>query len=109
MARKAGAVALAGVCVLAASGCALAALWIYAVSFVGASGAPLIVAGILLVAGLATGMLASRFRAPVQAQPDAVATAMAALAMLTKLTRAHHGPMLLAALVAGIAAGTRRV
>ena len=49
MAYIAAAIMVAAGCAAAAVACGLAALWIYALPWVGAAGAPLIVAGVLLV------------------------------------------------------------
>jgi hypothetical protein len=84
------ALALAGMCMAVAVGCALAALWLAAVPWVGPAGAPLVVAGVMLAAGLIALAVASRLRQPPPAPPKVDATSL-----------------VLAALMAGVAAGTR--
>ena len=86
------AIALAVLCAIAAAGCLLAALWLYAIPFVGLAGAPLVVAGALLLAAAGALAVANRLRRP-QPTPANPGGTMA---------------MLIAALVAGIAAGARR-
>ena len=101
------AVVLAAGSAMAAIGWALAALWIYAEPRVGGAGAPLIVAAALLALAMMALMLARLLRQPRQSAPDPAAAAEVLLAEMSRLTRAHEGPMLLAALAAGIAAGLR--
>jgi hypothetical protein len=86
------AIALAVLCATAAAGCLLAALWLYAIPLTGPAGAPLVVAGALLLASAAALAVATVLRRPRPAPPPPGGTAA----------------MLLAALVAGIAAGSRR-
>jgi len=90
--------------VATAVGCAIAALWIYALPLLGPVGAPLAVAGALLIAALVLLLVARRI---VRARPasallpgDAIAAAELALLM-----KEHKLEMLIAALTAGLVAG----
>jgi hypothetical protein len=94
-------------CAVAAVACALVSLWIYAVPRFGAAGAPLVVACVLLAMALVALGLALYVRKPRQSPPSAGATSALLLAEATRLTKEHEGPMLLAALIAGLAAGVR--
>jgi hypothetical protein len=100
----AAAAAAAG-CAIAAVGCLLAALWIYALPHVGAVGAPLVVAGVLLAMCLA---VLGLMRYPLKRRP-APAPAGDALAPLlaeaTRLFKQHKGAVLTVALLAGLVAG----
>ena len=95
---------------LAGVACALAALWIYTVPHVGPAGAPLIVAGVLLAISLAIlAVLRYGFK-PRQAPRPAVVTPdilrpEILLVEATRLLKQHKLPVLLAALLAGLAAG----
>ena len=96
---------LAAVSVIAAGGCAVAALWLYAIPHVGAAGAPLVAAGGLLVfcavlMVVARGVLHYRRRAS-RSMPAPGSLLEEAL----RLFGENKGAMLLAALVAGLAAG----
>ena len=102
------AVSLAGVCALAATGCGLAALWIQTEPVLGPAGAPALVAGVLAALGLAALAVAWSLRKSRQPPPNPAATAEILLAEITRITQAHAGPMLLAALAAGLTAGSRR-
>jgi len=98
----AAAAAAAG-CAIAAVACVLAALWIYALPHVGAIGAPLIVAGVLLAMCLGVLML-MRYRLKRRPTPPAATPALL-LAEATRLFKENKGPVLMAALLAGLAAG----
>jgi predicted alpha/beta hydrolase family esterase len=110
----AGRLALATVCgvvaavlVAASVGCAATALWIWEIHRLGSVGAPLVVAAALLVAGLAT-MATARHalrprRTSSSSSSDATATALLAEAM--HLFREHKASVLMAAFIAGLAAG----
>jgi hypothetical protein len=101
-ARRAGIMAgmavLAGVLLLAALGCALAALWIDVAPQLGQAGAALAVAGCLLVLGLAA--LAVMRRRPTRMPASAPAPIP-----LDALMRDNKAALLTAALVAGLYAG----
>jgi hypothetical protein len=104
-ARVLAAAAAAAGCAIAAVACVLAALWIYALPHVGAIGAPLVVAGVLLVMCLAVLML-MRYRLKRRPAPPAAGAAPALLlAEATRLFKEHKGPVLMAALLAGLVAG----
>jgi hypothetical protein len=96
---------LAAVSVIAAGGCAAAALWLYAIPHVGAAGAPLVAAGGLLVfcvvlMVVARGILHYRRRAS-SSMPAPGLPLEEALRLFSE----NKGTMLLAALVAGLVAG----
>lgn len=96
---------LAAVSAIAAGGCAAVALWLFAIPYVGAAGAPLVAAGGLLVfcVGLMTvarGIVHYSRRAP-----RSTATPGLRLEDALRLFSENKGTMLLAALVAGLAAG----
>jgi hypothetical protein len=96
----------AAVCAIAAVACALAALWIFALPHVGPVGAPIVVAGVLLAVCLA--MLALIFYAPKTrraSSPLVDAAPALLLAEATRLLKEHKGPVLMAALLAGLIAG----
>ena len=88
----------------AAVGCAVAALWIYALPLLGPVGAPLAVAGALLIAALVLLLVARRIvhAKPASAPLPGDAIAAAELALLMK---EHKLEMLIAALTAGLVAG----
>lgn len=99
---------LAGVFALAALGCALAAVWIEAMPQLGRAGAPTLVAGLLAGFSLAALAVVWRLRHARRPPPAPVASTEILLAEITRLTQAHTVPMLLAALAAGLTAGSRR-
>ncbi|MEJ0048037.1 MAG: hypothetical protein WDN04_19390 [Rhodospirillales bacterium] len=105
--------ALVAGCALGVVGCLLTALWIYVLPHVGAVGAPLVVAAVLLVIGLGVLALMHRAarprRAPVAADPGraALLAELSNLGEISELVRAQKGPALIAALVAGLMAGSR--
>jgi hypothetical protein len=98
----------AALCAAASVGCAIAALWIYLLPKFGPAGAALAAAAVLLLLGLAALAAAARIvqrkRRP-QLPPDATAELAAAAARLFK---EHQGPVLLAAVIAGLLAGTTK-
>jgi hypothetical protein len=94
---------------LAALACGGVALWIFAVPHLGAMGTALMIAGVLLLAGLAMAWTAcaqlrshARVPAPVPVPPSAEQL----LAQGLQLFKEHKGAVLLAALVAGLVTGT---
>jgi hypothetical protein len=96
---------LAAVSAIAAGGCAAAALWLYAIPHVGAAGAPLVAAGGLLIFCVvlmivARGILHYRRRAYSSAAVPGLQ-----LEEVLRLFSENKGTVLLAALVAGLAAG----
>ena len=96
---------LAAVSVIAAGGCAAAALWLFAIPYVGAAGAPLVAAAGLLVfcvalMTVARGVLRYRRRAP-----SSTAAPGLPLGEVLRLFSENKGTVLLAALVAGLVAG----
>lgn len=98
---------IAALAVTAALACGAAALWIGMRPLVGPIGAPLIVAAAFLALALVA--LASTRRA---LRPPATPTATpgsnaALLVEASHLVAAHKVPMLLAAVLAGVAAGSR--
>jgi hypothetical protein len=95
----------AGGCAIAALACALTALWIYALPYAGTVGAPLVVAGVLVVLCLCTLLLVRHWLAPRRAPPPAAAAPALLLADATRLMRDHKAPVLLTALLAGLIAG----
>ncbi len=98
------AVAAAG-CAVAAIACTLAALWIYAWPRVGAAGAALIVAGVLLAMSLGL-LLVLRFGlAPRPPPPPHTDAASMLFAESVRLLKENKAPVLLAALLAGLLAG----
>ena len=96
---------LAAVSAIAAGGCGTVALWLYAIPYVGPAGAPLVAAGGLLafcvvLMTVARGILHYRRRASQIAPAPGLR-----LEDVLPLFRENKGPVLLAALVAGLAAG----
>lgn len=94
----------AGVSEVAAVACGLASLWIYALPYAGPGGAPLIVAGVLAAVTLtacAVGRHALR-----TAPPPVVPVPAFPIAEALALINEHKGSALLAAVIAGMAAGT---
>lgn len=95
---------VSGVLATASLGCAIAALWIFADSRIGPSGAALATAGCLLVLCLAVlGLLQLVLRR--HRRPPAVGSPELLLAEATRLFKDHKGTLLVAALVAGLLAG----
>ena len=94
-------------CGVAAVACGLAALWIYALPHVGAVGAPLVVAGVLVV--MVLGMLAvMRYGLKRRAPPAAGLTPALLQAEATRLLKEHKGSVLVAAVLAGLVAGMNK-
>ncbi len=96
---------LAAVSAIAAGGCAAVALWLFAIPYVGAAGAPLVAASGLLVScvvlmTVARGILRGRRRAP-----SSTAASGLRLEEALRLFSENKGTMLLAALAVGLAAG----
>ncbi len=95
------------ICAVAIIACCLTSLWIYSLPRVGPVTAPLIVAGVLVVLCLALlGTLRGLRRAPRVANPIDVLPALV-LVETRRVMAAHGGTMLLAALLAGLVAGSR--
>ncbi len=84
------ALVVAGLCATVAVGCAVAGLWLALLPWAGVWGAPLVVAAVMLGASLIAVAIAWRLRQPRPTPPKVDATAL-----------------VLAALMAGLAAGTR--
>jgi hypothetical protein len=97
---------VAGGCGIAAIACGLAALWIYAVPRVGPVGAPLVVAGTLLVLGLVVLVVMRYAMKPRRPPPSPVGVAPEVLlAETTRILKEHKGAVLIAAVLAGLVAG----
>jgi hypothetical protein len=97
-----GAIAV-GILLTASAGCAAASLWIVTIPLLGPAGAPLAVAAALLASGLAALFLTTRRRRRYRVRRSSSADPILADAM--RLFRDHKGAGLMAALVAGLAAG----
>ena len=97
----------AAVLVTASVGCTSAALWIWAEPRLGPVGAPLAVAGALLVLCLAVLIVMRHVLHPCRAPspPNPAPAPALLLAEATRLFKDHKASVLLAALVAGLAAG----
>jgi hypothetical protein len=93
---------LASVAAMASIGCALTALWIIAVPHLGSAWTALVLAGVLAVLCLALLALAfamvRRDRRPLRFEQDAAASA--------RMFNEHKGAMMIAALIAGLGAGS---
>jgi hypothetical protein len=98
-------VALAALVVMGAVGCALAALWIAILPQVGPAYAPLIVAGVLVVIGLALLVAARLLTRRKKPAASLSATADLLLAEGTRFFASHKSEVLLAALLAGLLSG----
>lgn len=86
--------------------CLFVALWAWVRPLVGSVGAPLVVAGTLALLCLGAGLTLRRAMRPAPVAPSATG---AGLDELARLVVAHKGPVLLAALLAGlVASGTRK-
>ena len=96
---------VAALCAMAAFGCVVAALWLFALPYVGPAGAALCAAGLLLAGALAMALLAKSLTRPEPrpAPPPIAADALIAEAM--RVFRDHKGAVFAAALVAGLCAG----
>jgi hypothetical protein len=101
----AAAVAVAVGCAIAALACVLVALWIYVLPRVGAVGAPLVIAGALVLVGLA--VLALLRYAPTRHPPPPAASVAPSLllAEATHLLKTHKTAVLAGVLLAGLLAG----
>lgn len=107
---------LAGIFAVVASGCAIAALWIYLRPQIGPVLAPLAVAGLLLVLAGALVVLSRvigrQRKKPAAALGDGRNAAADPLAALSddalRLFKQHKGATLLAAVLAGLIAGRKR-
>lgn len=96
---------VAAVLVTTSVGCAAAALWIWTVPRLGPVGAPLVVAAFLLVGGLAVlALMRHILRRRRMPYPDDL-TPELLLAEAMHLFKHHKATVLLAALIAGLAAG----
>lgn len=92
-------------CVITASGCALTALWIYLLPEMGPVGAPLVVAGVLLVMCFIMLAVVRYGLTPRAPPPRAAAAPALLLADVTRLVKDNKAPVLLTALLAGLVAG----
>ena len=102
-AMKAGAALVAVLLALAAAGCVAAAIWIFAVPYVGSAGAALISAAYLFLAGLMT-FLISTSVIKKETRPVAENLAAQTPLIMNQLFVEHKGTLLVAALVAGMMA-----
>ena len=105
MACVAAVTVVAAGCAIAAVACVLTALWIYALPHVGTTGAPLVVAGVLLAMCLVMLALMRYALKPRQALSTVGVTPELLLAEATHLLKEHKGPVLMTALLAGLIAG----
>lgn len=101
-----GAVAL--ICIIAALGCAIAALWIYLAPLLGPAGAPLVVGGALLsIAVLVAIVMRYGIGASRRSRPGNDASSLL-LAETQRLLKDHKGSVLTGAILAGLVAGLTR-
>lgn len=98
--------AIAGFFLLWALFCALIALWIYVIPFVGPAGAPLVVAGVLLVIALVC--LALSRKRPVAVMPQPVRREQQKAVEAENLFKEHKGALLLALFTAAFQSGVSR-
>lgn len=98
--------AIAGFFLLWALFCALIALWIYVIPFVGPAGAPLVVGGVLLLIGLIFLLLARK--RPVAAVPQPARVAQQNAVEAENLFKQHKGALLLALFTAAFQSGVSR-
>jgi hypothetical protein len=112
MGRTTGRVTAAALCaslaaasVIAAGGCAAAALWLFAIPHVGAAGAPLVAAGGLLVFCVILILVVRGILRYRQSAPRSAAAPGLRLEDALRLFSENKGTVLLAALVAGLVAG----
>ena len=104
--RSAATLTVAGVLGVAGAGCALAALWLAAIPYLGSAGAALVVAAVLFAgAGMLLGGLALARKRRAPPPPDPLAPLLSEARLLMQ---DHAGTTLLAALVAGFTAGQLR-
>jgi hypothetical protein len=111
IAYTAALMALASGCAFAAIACAIAALWIALLPYCGAAGAPLVVSALLLVICAALVLLLRYGRTVVDQAPEP--SALAGLSGLEpaaaiQLLKDHKVPVLIGALLVGLAAGSSR-
>lgn len=105
----AGAAFIASVSAMAAIGCALWALWIFALPIAGPVGAPLIVAAALFTICLASIAAAKRSLRPRRRHMRAQPLSSASLSHeASELVRDQKTALLLSALLAGVVAGSSR-
>jgi hypothetical protein len=101
---------LAIVAITAGVACGIAALWIYLIPIIGPAGAALSAAAVFLITGGVLMLVARNlFRTPPRAaieDADAEPLAEELLGVLREGIERHKGASLLAALVAGLAAGS---
>jgi hypothetical protein len=96
---------LGAVSAIAAGGCAAVALWLFAIPYVGAAGAPLVAAGGLLVFCVVLMIVARGILHYHRRAPSSAAAPGLRLEDVLRLFSENKGTVLLAALVAGLAAG----
>jgi hypothetical protein len=96
---------LAAVSVIAAGGCAAAALWLFAIPHVGAAGAPLVAAAGLLVFCVVLMVVARGILRYRRSASRSTAASGSRLEAALRLFSENKGTVLLAALVAGLVAG----
>lgn len=94
---------LATVLMLGALGCAVTALWIFMLPFLGPIGAPLIIAAALLVAALIMAAIVWLVGRHDRRKPDLAMAPQLLLSEATRFFSEHKGAVMLAALVAGMA------
>jgi hypothetical protein len=99
---------VAAFCVIAALGCALGALWIYAAPILGGAGALLAGAIVFGVMALVAFGLAWRTEKSRSRSPALGSAGDATLAAATSLFKQHVGLALVAALLAGVFVGSER-
>jgi hypothetical protein len=92
-------------CAVAAPGCALIALWIYAVPTLGAAGSLLVVSAALCAVGFAAFVLRRPTRKSRSPSPTPDVGASALLAVASSPFKQHAGLALLAALLTGVFLG----
>ncbi len=101
VARTVGAFAAAGLCGFAAAICLLAALWVFIEPYVGPAGAPLIVAGILMIAAFAIIAGERSHRVAATAPTAPAMPPNLSLDDILRLVREHKSATLMGAVVAG--------
>jgi hypothetical protein len=106
--RLASLQAAAALCVVAALGCAMGALWACVAPILGAAGALLAGAGVFGVIALAAYILAWRTEKMRPRSPAPGAEGEATLAAAASLFKQHAGLALVAALLAGVFVGSER-
>ena len=93
-------------CGFAAIACALVALWLYVLPQVGPTGAPLVVAGSFSACASSCSLSCSYGLRP-RPPPAAGVAPSVLIAEATRLINENKGTVLLAALLAGLVAGSR--